>query len=447
MRFSPHTPAERGEMLQRIGVPSIDGLFADIPPDVRLGRPLRLPDGISEMEVAKKVAALAARNRTTADLVSFLGAGAYDRFIPAAVDEILRRADFYTAYTPYQPEVSQGTLQVIWEFQSMMALLFEMDVAQASLYDGATAAAEGLMMAVGHTGRRRLVVLRSVDPETRGVVATYGFGHDLEIVEVPLSGSTTDIGAVREALSTETAALLVQQPNFLGSLEDLAALTEAAHSAGALIVVSHDPVAAAILKPPGAYGADIVVAEGQQLGIPLSFGGPYLGILTARQDLVRRMPGRIAGATVDGTGRRGYVLTLQTREQHIRRERATSNICTNQALLALAATVYLSVVGPGGLRQVEERSLAGAHALADALSALPGVSRITERPFCHEFAVRLSRPAKDVNRALLAHGILGGYPLVDAYPELGEGAWLVAVTEKRTDDEIATLVAKVGEAL
>jgi len=447
MRFSPHTPAERGDMLRRIGVPSIDGLFADIPPNVRLRRPLRLPDGISEMEVAKTVTALAAKNRTTADLVSFLGAGAYDRFIPAAVDEILHRSDFYTAYTPYQPEVSQGTLQVIWEFQSMMALLFEMDVAQASLYDGATAAAEGCMMAVGHTGRRRLVVLRSVDPETRGVVATYGFGHDLEIAVVPLSGSTTDIEVVREALSIETAALLVQQPNFLGSLEDLAALTEAAHSAGALIVVSHDPVAAAVLKPPGAYGADIVVAEGQQLGIPLSFGGPYLGILTARQDLVRRMPGRIAGATVDGTGRRGYVLTLQTREQHIRRERATSNICTNQALLALAATVYLSVVGPHGLRRVEERSLAGAHTLSDALAALPGVSRITEGAFCHEFAVRLPRPAKDVNRALLADGILGGYPLVDAYPEFGEGAWLLAVTEKRTEDEIATLVAKVGEAL
>lgn len=434
-------------MLDGIGVSSVGDLFRDVPSDVRLERPLNLPEGLPEMALEREIRGLAERDRTLLDLVSFLGAGVYDRFIPAAVDEILRRTEFYTSYTPYQPEVSQGTLQVIWEFQSMVALLFGMDVAQASLYDGATAAAEGVMMAVGETGRQKVVVPRSVDPQIRGVLRTYAFGHDLEVVEVPLRGDRTELEDLGAALDEETAALLVQQPNYLGSLEDVRAMGEAAHAKGAQVVLSQDPVAAALLKTPGDLGADIATAEGQSLGIPPSFGGPYLGLLAARKGLVRRVPGRIVGRTVDQKGRPGYVLTLQTREQHIRRERATSNICTNQGLLALAATVYLSLMGPRGLRQVAQLSLEGAHRAFERLSRLPGVRPLTTGPFFQEFAVVLPRPAAEVNQALLAAGILGGRPLVQDYPELDPGAWLVAVTERRTEDDIDLLVRKVGEAL
>lgn len=434
-------------MLRQIGVASIEDLFKDIPPSVRFDRDLNLPLGLPEVSLERHVRGLAGKNKSLLDLVSFLGAGVYDRYIPSAIGEILRRAEFYTSYTPYQPEVSQGTLQVIWEFQSMVALLMELDVAQASLYDGATAAGEAALMAVAQTGRKKVLVPRAVDPQTRGVLRTYALGQDLEICEVPLQGDRTAVAAVRSALDDQTAALIIQQPNFLGSLEDARAMGEAAHAAGALFIVSADPISLAVLEAPGAYGADIAVAEGQSLGIAPSFGGPFLGLMAARQELVRKMPGRIVGATVDEKGDRGYVLTLQTREQHIRREKATSNICTNQGLMALAATVYLSLMGPQGLREAAELSLEGAHEAYEALLKLPGVRPLTAGPFFQEFAVLLPRPATAVNERLLEKGILGGYALAADYPELGEGAWLVCVTEKRTDEDIQALVRGVAEAL
>ncbi len=442
MRFSPHTAEDRAAMLKVIGAERVDDLFADIPRSVRLNRPLNLPAGLPEMEVRRLLTSLAQRNADGDQMVSFLGGGAYDRYIPSVIGEMLRRSEFYTSYTPYQAEISQGTLQVIFEFQSLIAILTGMDLAQASLYDGATAVAEGAMLAYGHTGRRRVVVARSVDPQYRAVLRTYAEGHDLEVVEAPLRDGRADPDEVRR-LAENAACVIVQHPNFLGLLEEPEALCEAAHAAGALYIAVQDPISLAVLRPPGEYGADVAVGEGQPLGIPVSFGGPYLGYMGVKQDYLRRIPGRIVGETTDHDGRKGYVLTFQTREQHIRRERATSNICTNQGLMALAATIYVSLMGPRGMRQAAALSIEGAHQLADALEG-SGFRRAFAGPFGSELALRSPVDANALGATLRRSGILGPLDLARLYPEL-EGHILLSVTERRTPEEIDRLVKALRE--
>lgn len=446
MSYLAHTADDRRRMLERLDVADVSDLFADVPESVRLGRPLRLPPGLSEAALVRRMASLAEANRGTDRLVCFLGGGATDRFIPALVREVVGRAEFLTAYTPYQAEISQGTLQAIWEFQSMMAELTGMDVAQASMYDGASAVAEAALLAASATGRSRVVALRSVDPQSRAVLRTYAAGRGLEVVEVGDRGDgRADLDALAAAVDDATCAVIVADPNFFGVIEAAPEVAEVAHRHGALCVAQVDPVALAVLTPPGEWGADVAVGEGQPLGIPLAYGGPYLGFFAVREALVRRLPGRLAGATYDARGERGFALTFQTREQHIRRERATSNICTNQALLALAASVYLASLGPQGLREAAERSLALAHAAARRIAALPGYRLANEAPFFDEFAVRAPVPAERVQATLLRHGLLGGSDLGEDYPER-QGELLFAVTEARTEEEVDRLVAALEEA-
>jgi glycine dehydrogenase subunit 1 len=428
-------------MLSAVGVSSVDELFEDIPPAVRAAR-FDVPPPLTEQEVRAELTRLAERNRPAA--VSFLGAGAYRRLIPAVVDEVVGRAEFATAYTPYQPEVSQGTLQAIYEFQTMICELTGMEVASASHYDGATATAEAALMACRLTGRHRVAVSRAVHPQVRRVLATYASGPGVEVVEVPADlaeggSGLTDVEAAGRLVDGDVACLVVQQPNVFGNVEPMAELADAAHAAGGLFVTLADPVSLAVLEAPGRYGADIVTAEGQPLGIPLSFGGPYLGLMAARMDAVRQLPGRLVGATRDAEGRRGYVLTLQAREQHIRRERAASNICTNQALCALAATAYLSAVGPEGLREAAERSLTQARHLASTLERAGLATRRFTAPYFAEVAVRLPDAARR-HAALLEDGILAGLVLEAEYPELPD-TLLLAATELTTDDEVARLAA------
>ncbi len=438
MRFTPHTEEDRREMLRQIGASSVEELFSDLPEAVRLDRPLHLPEGLSESEVAQLLADLAAQDLDMGRHVSFLGAGAYDRYIPSVVGEMLRRSEFYTAYTPYQPEISQGTLQAIFEFQSLIAALTDLDIAQASLYDGATAVAEAAMLAWGQTGRERIVVARSVDPQYRAVLRTYAHGRGLEVVELPLRdgrAAAEDVTAVAEG----AACVIVQHPNFFGLLEDVDSMVKATHAAGALYIAVSDPISLAVLRPPGAYGADVAVGEGQALGIAPSFGGPFLGFMAARQEYLRRLPGRIVGETADKDGKKGYVLTFQTREQHIRREKATSNICTNQGLMALSATIYTTLLGPEGLRQAAALSIEGAHVLGDGLGRVAGADLAFSGPYAFEVAVRSRAKVADVEAAMLKAGMLGPLDLERFYPEL-PGYMLLSVTEKRTTEEIGRLL-------
>ncbi|HUG95286.1 MAG TPA: aminomethyl-transferring glycine dehydrogenase subunit GcvPA [Pleomorphomonadaceae bacterium] len=446
MTYSPHTDADRVAMLEAIGVGSVDDLFADIPASVQATR-FDLPPPLTEQEVRAELSRLAGRNRIPE--VSFLGAGAYRRLIPAVVDEVVGRAEFATAYTPYQPEVSQGTLQSIYEFQSLVCELTGMEVASASHYDGATATAEGALMACRLTGRHRVAVSRAVHPQVRRVLETYCSGPGVEVVEVPAdlseSGSgLTDLDAVRSLVGDDVACLVVQEPNFFGLLEPMSELAEAAHAAGALVVTLVDPVSLALLEAPGRYGADIVTAEGQSLGIPLAFGGPYLGLMAARMNAVRQLPGRLVGATRDAAGRRGYVLTLQAREQHIRREKAASTICTNQALCALAATAYLSAVGPEGLREAAERSTIQARHLVATLETAGIAARRFTAPYFNEVALRLA-DAGARHGALVEQGILAGLVVEPEYPELPD-TLLLATTELTTDEDIRRLAAALGAA-
>ena len=446
MTYSPHTDADREAMLAAVGVSSVDDLFDDIPAAVRATRFL-VPPPLTEQEVRAELSRLAGRNRL-AD-VSFLGAGAYRRLIPAVVDEVVGRAEFATAYTPYQPEVSQGTLQAIYEFQTLICELTAMEVASASHYDGATATAEAALMACRLTGRHRVAVSQAVDPQVRRVLATYCSGPGVEVVEVPASlaedgTGLTDIEAARQAATGDVACLVVQQPNFFGAIEPMAELADAAHAEGGLLVTFVDPVSLALLEAPGRYGADIVTAEGQQLGIPLSFGGPYLGLMAARMDAVRQMPGRLAGATRDAEGRRGYVLTLQAREQHIRREKAASNICTNQALCALAATAYLAAVGPDGLREVAERSATQARHLIARLEGAGLARRRFSAPYLNEVAVHLPDAARR-HAALVEQGIVAGAILETEFPGLPD-TLLLAATELTTDEDVSRLVSALEAA-
>jgi glycine dehydrogenase subunit 1 len=445
MAYSPHTDADREAMLAAIGVGSVDDLFADIPAPVR-ARSFNVPPPLTEQEVRSELSRLAGRNRVPE--ISFLGAGSYRHLVPSVVSEVIGRSEFATAYTPYQPEVSQGTLQSIYEFQSLICELTGMEVASASHYDGATATAEAALMACRLTRREVIAVSTAVNPETRRVVETYCSGPGIAIREVTADlsrGGTglTPVDAAAATLDDTVACLIVQSPSFFGGIEPMAELVEAAHAVGALLVAVVEPTSLALLQPPGAVGADIVTAEGQPLGIPRSFGGPYVGLMAARMASVRQMPGRLVGATRDSAGRRGYVLTLQAREQHIRREKAASNICTNQALCALAATAYLAAVGPRGLEEVAEASMLQARHLVSALEAAGIATRRFSAPYFAEVVMEF--PDAGWRHARLAErGIAAGYRLAAGYPELADSL-LLAATELTTDAEIEALVAALEE--
>lgn len=436
--FIPHTPAERDEMLKVIGAASLEELFSDVPSAYRFPK-LNLPAGLTEMEAFGELEEISAANENARDLISFLGAGAYYHYTPAVVDAIIRRGEFLTAYTPYQPEVSQGTLQAIFEYQSLIASLTGMEVSNASHYDGATAAAEAVVMAYHHfrEKRSRVVLSPALNPMYRQTARTYTQGYkNLEYVGDE-TGSDLDAGpeALLPLIDDQTALVLVQYPDFFGRIYDYTALIEAAHQAGALVAVSANPTALGLLKTPGEMGADVVIGEGQALGLPLMYGGPYLGLFATRKDLVRKIAGRIVGESVDSRGQRAFVLTLATREQHIRREKATSNICTNVALMALASTVYMCMLGKSGMRQLAELCYHKAHYTASRIAAIPGYSLCGKAPFFHEFMVCCPKPASEVNTHLLDHGIIGGYELGKDYPSLTNHL-LVAVTEMISRQDI-----------
>lgn len=427
-------------MLDTVGAASLDELFAMVPAELRLKRPLDLPPAMGELELTSLIAELSARNVPAGECACFLGGGSYDHFIPAVVDFVAGRSEFYTAYTPYQPEASQGSLQALFEYQTLISQLTGMDVSNSSLYDGGSATAEAVLMSLGATGREcRVVVPASLHPEYRQILATYLANLRTELVTVPAPAGAVDLNDLAAAVNDQTACVVIQHPNFFGCLEEVEAAAEIAHRAGALLVEVFDPISLGLLRRPAECGADIAVAEGQSLGNPMAFGGPYVGILACREQFVRRMPGRLVGQTVDRRGRRCWVLTLQTREQHIRRERATSNICTNQALLALRAAVYLAAMGPAGMRAVAELCLQKAHYAAERLTASGLASLAMSRPFFKEFVVRV--PDGKVDRLLAAardERIFAGVPLGRWYPELAD-CLLVAVTEKRTKGEIDRL--------
>ncbi len=448
MTYIPHTDSERDEMLAAIGFARIEDLFADVPAQVRFPK-LNLPPAASELDIAHEIRTRAARNFVADPSLSFLGGGTYHHFRPAIVDYVLSRGEFYTSYTQYQPEVSQGMLQALFEYQSMICRLTGMEASNASHYDGATALAEAVLLALNVTqGKRSKIILSpAIHPQYRAVVRTYLRGTHVAAVVGDQDG-IADLDHLKSLLDEETAALVIQNPNFFGQFEAVDGLADAVHSAGALLVVVTDPVALGLFRPPGSYGADIVVADGQALGVPVSFGGPHLGIFATRSAYVRRLSGHLVGETVDADGRRGYVLTLATREQHIRRAKATSNICTNSAVCALGAAVYLATMGKTGLKQVAELCFHKSHYAAKAIARLKGFTvnpQAPKRPFFKEFVVRLPRPADEINRLLREqHGIVGGYDLGRDYPQM-QGHMLITVTEVNTRASIERLVQAFGE--
>ncbi len=442
MPYIPHSEQDREAMLSAIGLRSIEDLFQDVPASVRFPQ-LSLPPALSEMEARWELETLADANFTLNDGPSFLGAGAYRHFVPAVVDAVLSRGEFYTAYTPYQPEISQGTLQSIFEYQSMICALTGMDISNASHYDGATATAEAVISALNilRMKRRKVILSPFVHPEYRAVVRTYTQGMGLQIV----GDTSTGPAFPTDLLDTDTACLIVQYPDFLGRITDLTAVAEAVHAVGALLVVVTHPIALGLLKPPGEFGADIVVGEGQSMGAGLNFGGPYLGFFATRKKYVRKMAGRLVGQTVDAAGERSFVLTLSTREQHIRREKATSNICTNQGLVALAAAVYMAAFGKHGMRRTAELCYHRAHYAHRQITRLPGFSALDDTPFFNEFAIRCPRPVDEINAHLLnEHGIIGGYDLSRDYPHL-TNTMLLCVTEMNPLEEIDMLVEALQE--
>ncbi len=429
-------------MLEAIGISSIDELFEDIPDEVRFKGELKLPQGMAEGPLLAHMGALARANKSADQLISFAGGGAYDHLIPTAVRTVLSRSEFYTAYTPYQAEISQGVLQTIFEFQTLICQLTGLDVANASMYDGASALAEGAIMACAHTNRGRVLVAESAHPEYRMVVETYLEPQGVKVDVIPAKDGVVDLEALKEAASSDVACVLVQQPNFYGHLEPVKEVGEIIHGAGGLFVVAVDPISLGLLEPPGAYGADIAVGEGQSLGNSLSFGGPYLGFLAARDALIRRLPGRIVGEASDAQGRRGFVLTLQAREQHIRRQRAQSNICTNQALNALAATAYLVLVGKEGLREAAYLSFQKAHYMERELLKTGKIERLAAQPFFKEFAGLVSDPIDDFEARLLEAGMFAG-PRFDRTGLSPVNACIFCATEARTKEEIDRLVQAV----
>jgi len=442
MRYIPHTAGDVSEMLERIGVKSLEDLFVEVPESVRLKRPLDLPEAVSETELLREFKALARKNATPSTHKSFLGGGAYHHFSPVTVDMLISRGEFYTAYTPYQPEISQGTLQAIFEFQTMICQLTGMDVANASMYDGASACAEAVLMAVRLTRRKKVLLSRGLNPRYRATVATYCSYLGLEIVDVAVAADgRTDQADLAAKLDDQVAVVAVGYPNYFGVIEDVTALAEAAHGAEARLVTAvAEPVALGLLKSPGELGADIVAGDGQSFGLPLAFGGPYVGFFAVRQKDLRAMPGRLVGETKDLDGQRGFVLTLSTREQHIRREKATSNICSNQGLCALAVTIFMSLLGKQGLREMAEQNLAKAAYAREQLSRLKEFSLVFAGPSFNEFVVRAKEPVADLLARLEGKGILGGIPLGSDYPELAD-CFLVCVTEQNQRSDIDALVA------
>ncbi|NWG07791.1 MAG: aminomethyl-transferring glycine dehydrogenase subunit GcvPA [Chloroflexi bacterium] len=447
MTYIPISPKERDAMLATIGVQSLDELFEDVPAKHRFPK-LDLPPALTEMEALDELSGLAQANENVrSDLISFLGAGMYNHYIPSVVDHILRRGEFYTAYTPYQPEISQGTLQAIFEYQSLMCALTGMEVSNASHYDGATAAAEAVNMAFAQFRgkRRKVVVAPTVHPQYRAVIRTYTQGMDLQLAgddQFPITDyQPSDLLSL---VDDATCLVIVQYPDFFGRIYDYTKLIEGIHAKGALACIVANPTALALFKTPGSMGADIVVGDGQPLGIPMWYGGPSVGFFTTRKQYVHKMAGRLVGETVDSKGQRSYVLTLTAREQHIKRERATSNICTNQGLVALGTAVYLSLLGKKGLRQVAELCYQKAHYAAAQLSKIEGMGLCFSEPFFHEFALCVNRPVEEVNAHLLEHGILGGYDLGQDYPALKDHM-LIAVTEMNTKEDIDTLVEVLSE--
>jgi len=442
-----NTAEDVAAMLARIGVNTIGDLFANIPPELRLNRPLDIPPALTEIELTEHMTALAAKNTPAGDAVCFLGGGAYDHFIPTVVDVIASRSENYTAYTPYQAEASQGTLQAIFEYQTLMCELTGMDVSNASLYEGGSAVAEAVLMAMGSTGRTgEVLVAESVHPEYRLTLETYMTNLNGSVRTLPTPDGFLNPDDVKAAVNDQTIAVIAQSPNFFGHLEEMAEIGAAAKKVGAIFVDVFDPVSLGILAKPGDYGADIAVAEGQGLGIPFGFGGPYLGILTCKSEYLRKIPGRLVGETTDRHGKRSFVLTLQTREQHIRREKATSNICTNQGLFALRAAVHLTALGPQGLKETAELCLQKAHYAADRLAKVSGVKMKFATPFFKEFTLGVSGDVPAVLKALRSKGYHAGLPTGRWYPGMSDGL-TVAVTEKRTKKEIDGLAAAIKEQL
>ena len=444
MRYLPKSPADRENMLREIGAESIDDLFSSVPAEYRLTRDLNVPRQHSEHEVIEAFRKFSTQNAT--GYASFLGAGAYRHYRPVLIDSLSQRGEFLTSYTPYQPEIAQGTLQALFEFQTMMCELTGMDIANASMYDGSTGAAEAVMMAVRVTGRSGAVIARTVHPEYREVLATYALHQDIPTTEVGYTeNGRVDLAALDAAITDGTACVLIQSPNFFGTIEDVAKIAEIAHAKGALLIVSiAEAISLGIVKPP--KEADIVSLEAQSFGVALSYGGPYCGVIAAKERFLRQMPGRLCGQTVDTDGQRGFVLTLSTREQHIRREKATSNICTNQSLVALMVTIFLTVYGKG-LRELAEQNLAKAHFTADSLAKAPGAKVLFNgAPRFNEFVLSTMEPAAEMNNALLEKKIIGGLPLAQWYPELGPNASLWCATELTTREQIDNAAEAVQQA-
>jgi glycine dehydrogenase subunit 1 len=444
--FIPHTDADRAAMLRSIGKSKLEDLFSDVPKKYRFPV-LDLPPAQTEMEISAELQEMSLANENVRDLVCFLGAGAYNHYVPAAVDAIIRRGEFLTAYTPYQPELSQGTLQAIFEYQSNVAALTGMEVCNASHYDGATAVAEAVNMACANfRGKRDKVILSpALHPQYRQTIRTYTEGSPIILIgDDEHADLKTSPDSLIQLIDSDTAVVIVQYPDFFGRIYDYTKLADAAHAVGALLAVSVNPIALGLFKTPGSMNADIVTGEGQPLGIPLSFGGPYLGLFATRKEFVRKMAGRLTGETIDNRGQKAYVLTLTAREQHIRREKATSNICTNQGLMALASTVYMSLLGKNGLRQVAELCFHKAHYAAERIANLPGYSLWSPTTFFNEFVIHCPAPASEINDLLLDHDILGGYDLSQDYPDLVNHI-LIAVTEMNACEQIDRLVEVLAE--
>ncbi|MFD1705387.1 aminomethyl-transferring glycine dehydrogenase subunit GcvPA [Siminovitchia sediminis] len=442
-RYLPMTEQDQQEMLKTIGVDSIDELFSDIPEKVRFKGEYQIKPAKTESALMKELAQMAAKNADLKQYTSFLGAGVYDHYIPVIVDHVISRSEFYTAYTPYQPEISQGELQAIFEFQTMICELTGMDVANSSMYDGGTSLAEAAMLSAGHTKRQKVLVSQTVHPESRAVLKTYAKGQNIEVIEIPFKNGITDIDALQDELDQDVAAVIVQYPNFFGLIEPLKDIEPLVHKMKSQFVVSSNPLALGVLASPGSLGADIVVGEAQPFGIPASFGGPHCGYFAVTKKLMRKVPGRLVGQTVDEDGKRGFVLTLQAREQHIRRDKATSNICSNQALNALAASVAMTALGKKGVKEMAGQNIQKSHYAKEALRK-NGFKLPFDGYYFNEFVVKLNKPIHEVNESLIKKGIIGGYDLGRDYPEL-ENHMLVAVTELRTKEEIDQLITELGD--
>ena len=443
-RYLPMTEKDQNDMMDTIGINDIEELFADIPKDIRFNGELKIEEALDETTLLKEMGRLANKNINIKEYNSFLGAGVYEHYIPTVVNHMLLRSEFYTAYTPYQPEISQGELQAIFEFQTMVSELTAMELANSSMYDGPTALAEAAMMSAGHTKKKTILVSKTVHPESREVLKTNAKGQNLTVIEIDEKDGVTDLDHLSSEYNEDTASVIVQYPNFLGNVEDLAAIEKIAHQGKALFVVSSNPVSLGVLQPPGKFGADVVVGDVQPFGIPTQLGGPHCGYFAVTKKLMRKVPGRLVGQTTDDHGQRGFVLTLQAREQHIRREKATSNICSNQALNALAASIAMSALGKYGLQEMAMQNIQKTHFAKEQMKK-HGLEIVYDRPTFNEFVVRLNKSVKEVNEELLTHKIIGGYDLSRDYPEK-ENMMLVAVTELRSKEDIEQFASVLGGA-